>query len=370
MAYLRKRGNKWYYTITWIDEKGQKRKAEKVGGLTKAACQKAWRKEMEKVDRTGLYISPSEKLFSDCLDEWLKSIQKTYKKNTLDSYESTVRNHLRTDFGAYRLKNLTTSILQTWLDEQKDSYSKSTVKTFYAVLKTFFRWALVTRKYVQENPMTNVSLPRYFTLPKKTHVFTPEEIEAIFDRFSPPHTFYMPLMLAYCCGMRLGECLALTWDNVDFDKQTINIFYNQYDKKNTPTKDTPKSLTSIRIVTFGQKLYLALKQKQLQQKKARFKAGSYYKDTGENLVCTDDIGQGLTANDLRYFGMWCKENFGSGSFHGLRHTHATMLIESGMDIDYVSKRLGHSSMYTTVNIYDNVTKKREERAVKLMDEIL
>jgi integrase len=368
MSYIRKRGTKWYYTVSWVDECGKRRKSEHVGGLTKAACQKAWRKAMEIVDRTGMYRTPSERPFSECLEEWLKSIQRNYKPNTIDSYESAVRNHINQDLGNYLLKNLTTATLQTWLDDQRDSYSKSTVKTFYAVLKNFFRWALLNRKYIEQDPMNHVSIPRYFTLPKKTHVFTPAEMQAIFKHFGPSHTFYVPIMLAYCCGMRLGECLALTWDNVDFEHHTINVCSSQYDKKSLPKRGTPKSLTSIRTIVFGKKLYTALKQKQWQQKEALFKAGPYY--TKSNLVCTDDAGQGLTANDLRYFGMWCKKNFGAGSFHGLRHTHATMLIESGMGIDYVSKRLGHSSMYTTANIYDDVTQKREEKAVQLMDKIL
>lgn len=368
MAYFRKRGDKWYYTVTWMDEKGKRHRSERVGGLTKAACQKAWRKAMEKVDRTGMYLPPSERPFSDCLAEWLKSIQKNYKQNTLDSYESAVRNHLIPELGDCQLRHLTTSLLQTWLDEQRDNYSKSTVKTLYAVLKNFFRWTLLNRKYIQDNPMKYVSIPRYFTPPKKTHIFTAKEMKAIFKQFGPSHRFYVPIMLAYCCGMRLGECLALTWDNVDFDQQTIKVCSSQYDKKRTPKRGTPKSMASIRTITFGKKLYDALKQKQWQQKEARFKAGPYY--TESNLVCTDDNGCGLIANDLRYFGMWCKKNFGDGSFHSLRHTHATMLIESGMGIDYVSKRLGHASMYTTADIYDDITKKREDKAIKLMDKIL
>ena len=368
MAYLRKRGDKWYYTVSWTDASGKRHRSERVGGLTKAACQKAWRKAMESVDKTGMYLAPPEKLFSDCLNEWLKAIQGNYKQNTLDSYESVVHNHISPDLGDYRLKNLSTATLQTWLDKKRDSYSKSTVKSFYAVLKNFFRWILLNRKYIQYDPMEHVSIPRYFILPKKAHVFTPEEMQAIFKKFGPSHSFYIPIMLAYCCGMRLGECLALTWDNVDFKHHTIKICSSQYDKKNIPQIGTPKSIASVRTVTFGKKLNDALKQKQWQQKEACFKAGSYY--TESNLVCTDDAGQGLTSNNLRYFGEWCKKTLGDGSFHSLRHTHATMLIESGMGIDYVSKRLGHSSMYTTANIYDDVTQKREKKAIRLMDKIL
>lgn len=231
MAYFRKRGEKWYYTLTWTDDKGKYHKSERIGGLTKADCQKAWREAMKQIDTTGVYFSPSDKPFSDCLDEWLRSIHKDYKQNTLDSFEAVVRNHLNPDLGNYKLKKLTTAKLQSWLDGKRDVYSKSTVKTFYAILKNFFRWVLLNRQYLQHNPMDNVSIPRYFTLPKKTHVFTPDEIQAIFRRFAPPHSFYMPIMLAYCCGMRLGECLALTWDNVDFENHIIKHEEKKHKKR-------------------------------------------------------------------------------------------------------------------------------------------
>lgn len=78
----------------------------------------------------------------------------------------------------------------------------------------------------------------------------------------------------------------------------------------------------------------------------------------------------ITSNDMRYFCMYCKKKFNSGSFHSLQHTHATMLLENGLDIEYVSKRLGHSSIVITVKTYSNITKKKHDKAVKVLDKIL
>ena len=69
MAYFRKRGNKWYYTLCWTDENGKNHSSERVGGLTKSDCQKAWRKAMESIDKTGMYIPPSSKKMDECLNE-------------------------------------------------------------------------------------------------------------------------------------------------------------------------------------------------------------------------------------------------------------------------------------------------------------
>ena len=56
MANFRKRGEKWYYTLTWTDDKGKYHKSERIGGLTKADCQKAWREAMKQIDTTGYIL--------------------------------------------------------------------------------------------------------------------------------------------------------------------------------------------------------------------------------------------------------------------------------------------------------------------------
>lgn len=379
MSYCRKRSGKWYYTICWTTPDGKSHRSEHVGGLNKSSCRKAWRAAMSELDTTGIYMPPSERTMQTCLNEWLDDfVNIQLKQNTIDSYEGVVNNHLIPAFGQRPIKDMTIPVLQDWLNAQRNTYSHSTLKTFHAVLKSSFEWLLTNRKYITDNPMDHVIVPRAvapnpsIAFPSasldKVRVFSPDEIKTIFSHFGPDHQFHMPLLLGYYCGMRLGECLALTWNHVDLQSHSIAVVANQYDKTGMPISSTPKSPKSSRIVTFAQKLYNELKQQQWRQKENKFKAGPFYHQT--NFVCTSESGDGMTSNDIRYFGQWCKKMFGGGSFHSLRHTHATMLIESGVGIDYVSKRLGHASVYTTANIYDNVTDRREQEVVSLMDKIL
>ena len=89
-----------------------------------------------------------------------------------------------------------------------------------------------------------------------------------------------------------------------------------------------------------------------------------------DFVCTREDGRPMNSNDMRYFNMWCKKEFGGGSFHSFRHTHATMMLENNIELDYVSKRLGHATIATTANIYDTITDKRNREAMKKLDSIL
>ncbi|MGN0946711.1 MAG: tyrosine-type recombinase/integrase [Megasphaera sp.] len=370
--FVRKINNRWYYTINEVDQHGVRHKHEHFGGFTRAEACRAYRLAMAEQDRTGKYFEPASMTFSAFLQEWLEKYARHYlKPNTIDAYDAAIRNHIAPTFGAWKLRELTTAALQDWVLALNDQYSKSTVKSIMSCLRSSLRWAVANRRYLLINPMDNVKLPPSRTAPKKPNVFTPEAIQAIFKQFPAGRPIHMPCVLSYYTGMRLGECLALTWDNVDMAARTLRITGTSYDKKGLPKITATKTASSARTITFGSKLYAELKAQKLWQDKNRFQAGPFYReDPQHKFVCTMDDGRQMTSNNVKYFGMWCKKHFSGTSFHSFRHTHATMLIEHGLPLDYVSKRLGHSSIYTTANVYDTITDKREKAAVDAMEQFL
>lgn len=371
MAHCRKKGNRWYYRLVWTDDNGTHR-IERAGGKTRSECLKAYRAAMAEIEHDGMLRKTASMTFSSALTEWLKKyVEVNLKQATIDSYESVLRNHLIPDLGKLPLRKITTRILQDWLAEQHDRYSRSTVSLFYAVLKSACRWLVVNRKYLKENPMMAVMMPKFNELPKKIRVFTPEEMEQIFAKWPADHRYHIVICLGYYAGLRLGECLALTWDNVDLEAGTLQVVSTLYDKKGLPVRAlTPKSSHAARTVTFGQKLKESLIKKQWQQKEARFQLGSlYHEGPAGGYICDRGDGKPLTSADMHWFGEWCHQTFGSGSFHCLRHTHATRLREQGVGLDYIAARLGHSNMYTTARYYAAVTDKREKEVVELIDKV-
>ena len=79
----------------------------------------------------------------------------------------------------------------------------------------------------------------------------------------------------------------------------------------------------------------------------------------------------LNPDAMRYFNTWCRDTFGAGyTFHSLRHTHATLLLEAGEDLELVSKRLGHSSINTTAQTYSHVLDARNQKTRSLLDQVL
>lgn len=318
---------------------------------------------METNNLEGLYSNTRNILYGSALREWLeKDVLPNYSDNTYDQYLYVANNHLSPEFGKMFIGKFSPSILNAkFLFLRDKGYSRSTVLLVYNIIRSSFRWC-ISNKYItrEESPLDGLKMPRYRGHLKEVDIFTEKEIQKIFERFSKGTYLYLPCMLAYGTGMRAGEILGLTWDKIDLKKRTILISTTLYDKKNMfKLEPQPKSISSIRKIAFSEKIYEAfMSQKERQTKKP------------SSFVCTNKQGKPMTSNNLRYFNLWCKENLGHGTFHVFRHTHATMLIDNDVQLDYVAKRLGHSNTSITANNYIRITDKRNKNVMDKLDDLL
>lgn len=368
MAYIRKRGEKWYYTLETTDETGKRKRLVRVGGNTRQECERAYRLAMNEKDRTGRINDARKLRFSEFLDLWLKEYaEKNFRENTLKTYKSCVEKHIKPDLGARFLVDLTPLLIQSYINRQAEKYSRSTTSVFLAVLKISLNYAVSICGFLMVNPAQPVQLPKQQKSKEKTHVFSAEELKIIFRRFPLGHQCALPILLAYHTGMRLGECLALSWDDIDMDAKMLHVHATLVGASVQPI---PKTSGSVRDIPFGAKLYSVLKAAHRRQSQNRLQYGPAYNQTENNSVCVWQDGRQVDADAMRYFGTFCKERFNAGSFHSLRHTHATMLLEAGEELEIVSKRLGHANINTTSRIYSHVLDKRIKKTVALLDQIL
>lgn len=366
---IRKKGDSWYYRIDLGIVDGQRKQIERYAGKTKGAADKVLRRVMQELDQTGIYYEPSELSYADFLDKWLeKNVKTECAISTYHTYKAQVENHIKPNIGAYQLKQLSPMLLQDFVNKLKIKYKKSTIQVTMNVMRSSLSCAVQPYQYLIDSPMKYVKLPKF----KKTElevakVFTEEELRQMFARFDIDHQFYMPIRLAYRTGMRMGECLALTWDNIDMDNKVIHVRYTLADKvKGIREITPPKSQKSIRDISFDDELFRALKSQKIHQSESKLKYGRFYTKT--DFVCTHENGKPVSSDDMRYFGQYCKKVLESDkSFHCLRHTHATALLENGAPLEYVSKRLGHASLSITANTYIHVTDKMNANAVDILN---
>lgn len=367
----RKRGEKWYYYFYTRNEAGKSIRIERVGGTTRKEAVEACRIAIKKYENMmGHWKEPYKKPFSDLWEIFYEEYaEEKLCPATVRTYSSMARTHLLPVLGDIPLADITPRILQNFLNKLAKKKSRGTVSVVTNLLKSIFRYAVSMCQFLETNPAQYLKLPQSDRELQTPHVFSREQIAAIFDRYPMYDKLHMPLFLAYHTGMRLGECLALKWYDVDLDQKEIHIHATMYDDHGVgEVQDGAKTQSSTRTIPIGDTLVHELRKMKKYLLEQRLAHGRYWR--GDNFVCCKENGKYLTSMDMRPFGTWCKKMFGAGTFHSLRHTHATLLLEHGEDLELVAKRLGHSNINTTAKVYSHVLEKRKEKSRSLLNQIL
>jgi integrase len=191
--------------------------------------------------------------------------------------------------------------------------------------------------------------------------FTDEEIKSPKALHKFKVTMLYPIVyLAAATGMRLSELLALKWSNINFEDRVILVYESShYSSKNdwddphhlnTTKEGKPKS-----FIELSDKDLEFLRQYRMEQKeRARRYRGEYFDN---NLVFARENGMYLRNDTVsKEFTRFARSNGFHVTFHGLRHTHCTMLLQAGVPTAYVSRRVGHQRTSTTSDIYQHAEK--------------
>lgn len=394
-GHLRKRGTKWYYSFEAATIDGKRKRIERVGGSTKKEAEAALRVALQEYNNAGLHFEPTEISYSDYLDYWMDNYVKIEcRENTQRIYSDIIRIHLKPYIGTYRLKAIMPPVLQQHLNKlYAQGLSKNYLSNIYGVLSGSFHYAVEPGHMIKENPMTYVKMPKCSNKKVDTdhRIISKKEFNDIIERFPFGTQYYILLMVSYYTGTRIAECTGLTWDRIDLEKGTITI--NRILVKHNNKKwylGEPKTLTSNRIIPIGDTLVRALREHRKWQLENRLKYGCYYMqyyvskdsnvygldsrveykttDSKIEFVCCQENGTLINPDLSRY----CSRviNFELGiqfNFHSLRHTHATILIESGANMKDVQIRLGHSQLSTTMDTYVKATKKMSNQTVDIFE---
>ncbi len=394
---VRKRGNNWYYYFDLGKVDGKRKKIERKGGRTKKEAEAALRKALQEYENAGLFFEPSEISVADYMDYWLKNyVMVNCKYNTIDGYTRIINNHIKPAIGVYKLKSITPAVLQQFVNEKStQGFSKNYLVNIVSVLSGSFKAAVFPYKFIRENPMQYVKLPKNENTKYDTDrkVITQKEFQRIIDRFPQGSSFYIPLQIAYHTGTRVGECCALTWDDVDLDKGIIDVNKIILKKENKQWYfGSTKTTSSIRQIPIGKTLIDILRHHKKWQMENRLRFGQHYNyyyvdkndriysvdgtkdykttDNQVHFVCTKEDGGLVTPETIKYCSRVINyELMIQFNFHALRHTHATLLIENGANMKDVQKRLGHSRLATTMDTYTHLTEKMSKNTVEIFEKV-
>lgn len=322
--------------------------------------------------------------FDKCYQDWLFNNHfMKLKLSTKNTYESLYRNHIKNSMlSDIRIKDLSVSDIQKYYKNLiKKGVTPHTVEQIHRLINPFIR-------YLYDNNMILKDFGRAIQLPKedektklkrmkKIHPFTKEE-QKKFTLIIKDNQYEALYLTALYSGLRMGELLALTWDDISFKKGYIDVNKNIVEVAEVSEEgrdkikiitQTPKTQGSIRKVVIPDLLIEVLKNHKEKQKNNIFRYTTRYKEN--NLVFSSRYGKHINQAQLRKNFRKVLESIKvyDKKFHDLRHTYATRLFELGENPKTVQKLLGHSNISITLDIYTYVLGEVEVQAISKLNNL-
>lgn len=313
-----------------------------------------------RAQETGLDLSAARLTVAKFLHGWLQVSEERVKPRTHFRYAELIRLHVLPTLGEMQLSRFRPlHIEELYRDLRERGLSGTTALQVHRVLHAAFnqavRWQLLDR-----NPFDAVTAPRKST--RETASLSSQQIPKLLDATTGT-SVELPTLIALGTGMRLGEVMGLRWQDVDLDdgtakaRQTLQV---------TMEFDTPKSHRSTRKISLPKFLVEALKQQRRAQNERRLMLGEAWHEL--DLICDRGDSQPARPDTVsKQFRTITREAGLEITFHGLRHTHASLMLESGADLKVTSSRLGHSSIAITADLYTHVASEQDRRATEAFD---
>lgn len=354
----KKRGT--YYVSVYVGDGENRKRILRRGFKTKAEAKK---EESEIIFNAEMYNSDNP-LFTDVVNEFIESYKKRRKESSVHRLEKECRLYIKPFFEGKFIQNIKKRDILKFHDFLLDKLSITTAKNVHGYLSSIFYYA-VKMEYVSFNVAKEVGNIKGSS-DKQFDYWTLDEFK-LFLSHVDDNVYKALFMTLFYSGMRLGESLALTWQDIDFDNNIISINKTA----NLGNITTPKTKSSVRKLKMPQHTMNAIAAIKLETKpKAGYYVfGEYYTHKPLNTA------RAYFLDNIRQINKNNKDKDESEKvklkrirIHDLRHSHASYLINKGYDIQIVSKRLGHAKVSVTYDIYAHLYPNKEEEAILDMED--
>lgn len=324
---------KWYVQYRYTDWKGDRRKSTKRGFETKKEAEE-WVRSFLQMQQSDLDMN-----FEDFVRIYLEDVKHRTREHTMISKRYIIDKKILPYFRKKKVCEIRVSDVRTWQNQLlKEGFKATYLRSINSQLSAIFNYAV---KYynLRENPCTKAgSIGK--NRADEMSFWTKDEFQRFADRIMDKQASYTAFMTLYWTGIRIGELLALTPADVDFEKHTLSITksYQRLNKKDVITKPkTPKSIRTISIPVFLEetlKEYLNTLYG-ISDQERMFPYSKHFLE--------HEMKRGIEASGVKPI-----------RIHDLRHSHASMLIELGFSPLEIAERLGHERIETTLNTYSHL----------------
>ncbi|QOI63652.1 site-specific integrase [Arthrobacter sp. TES] len=366
-----KHGSWGFYVAAGVDPAtGKRRQVRQAGFATQKAAREARNKVARDLDQ-GTFVKRSKERYGDYLDEWLERHRTTGKgleATTYDNYARYIRNDIKgTDLSRMILSDIRRYHLNDFLRSLSEAGRGAvTVRRIAAVLQGSLRAAARSQR-IDINPATELELPKVEKKP--VQAWEPAQVGHFLD-IAATHRLGALFELAMFTGMRRGELVGLRWEDIDLPARTLNVRNNRVQAEGRVVDKGTKTDAGKRVIDLDDRAAGALIGWQIQQKQEQEAGQEAYSPSG--YVFTMEDGRPLKPQyATRLFeSLRTKAGLPKLTFKGQRHEHASLMIAADVDIAVVSKRLGHSSISITSDIYGHLigsaSRKAAENAAALV----
>lgn len=369
--YFNGKGEKlWMFRHKYYDSSGKRKEKKKSGFKTEKTALKALlevkaatlRGESKRIDHDNLTVG-------EWLDIWYEMNKSKWKVTSCKQREMVIRVHMKPLLGRYKLQKLDRITYQReYINKLEKKHKPNTVRLFHNLFKIAINGA-VEEEILPRNRFTKVT----FSAPdhddkKQENFLTPSELVTFLDTAKQYEniTNYSFLLTVAYTGVRRGEACGIQWKNVDFENNTITIERTRDDNGIRP----PKTKNSYRTILVDPFLMNQLKTYRKWCMEIMLSVG--YKFTGDSFVFTNhQTGEPIKDNSVWYaFSKTLKKaNLPKITLHGLRHTHCTILLNQGLNVQVIAGRLGNTPQMI-YEVYGHILKELEQQSVTLFSQSL
>lgn len=362
MANFMKRGKKWQARISWRDSNGKLHQKSKSGFATKQqARQYAVKLEQEQLTGTNIEADPT---LLDYFSNWYEIYKKPTITEATQRFFTYAKNIIKKYFPNTKLKRINRSDYQKFINDYGADHAPKTVKKLNATIRACIKSAvldgIIPKDFTQRvNLVSNKKNAMHVEYPSIAEIIKMKD--AALDGRRPNYTSRYMIVAAIYTGARLGEIMALTWDDIDFEKHTITINKSWDYLYGTGFKPT-KTKSSNRTIRVNDKLLKLLSELKANHHKMVFE--NQFKTLPSSSAVNKTLRKvmkeaGITKHDFH--------------FHSLRHSHVAYLLSKGIDIYVIGQRLGHADISVTMKTYayliDEYKNKADDQIEKDLEEL-
>lgn len=357
-GWIEERGRK--FVARWRDEDGRKR-SEPFDNRDDA---EAWLLKVTQQKRSGTYQTPSEITVRELVASFLMRARYRVGGATIRTYTLKAEGHIYPVLGGVKVRSLTTVMVQDMIDRMLNRYAPATVVAAWVVLHAALDEA-VRLGIVPSNRATGVGLPVIEREEQATWTF--DEVRRVLAAVRDDVKWHALYALVLASGMRPGEALVLRWGDVDLDAGVVHV-------RRTRTSDADGRLMvgkttkgkRVRAVAIGPGVVEVLRRHREDQQRRREAAGERWR-SGDAVF--DGVRGPLGRSTWGKYHTALIERAGVRYVtpHGMRHTNATLELQSRTPTKIVSERLGHKHVGITLDIYSHVDETMQREAANVLD---